>query len=51
MSPVEIIVIACAACFVVGVAVWAFLRKKKGKGCIGCDCSSCAGCGKKKQEK
>ena len=38
----EILVIVFAAAFVVGVAIWQIVRRKKGKGC--CDCSSCSAC-------
>lgn len=45
MSWVEILIIVLAAGFVLGVGVWQFLRRKKGKG--GCDCcSDCSRCGR-----
>ena len=40
----EICIIAAAALFVVGVAVFTFIRKKQGKGGCGCDCAHCSGC-------
>lgn len=44
MQPIEIVVIVISALFVVGVAVWALLRKRKGKSfCTGCD-GDCANC-------
>ena len=39
----EILLIVLAAAFVVGVAVWQIVRRKKGKG--GCDCcTECTHC-------
>ncbi len=40
----EILIIVVAAAFVVGVAVWSVVRRKKGKTDCGCGCSGCAGC-------
>ena len=38
----EILIIVLAAAFVVGIAVWQIIRRKKGK--VGCDCcSACSG--------
>ena len=37
----EILLIAAAAAFVIGVAVWRLVRKIQGKG--GCDCAHCSG--------
>ena len=31
MQAIEIVVIICSILFVIGVAVWAFIRKKQGK--------------------
>lgn len=43
MTWYEILVIVLATMFVIGVCVYSFVRKKKGKG--GCDCcSDCAHC-------
>lgn len=40
MGAVEIIIIVLAVVIVIGVSVYSFIRKAKGKsGC--CDCSSC----------
>lgn len=47
MGVTEIIIIAVSALIVaavIGVAVW---KKATGKGGCCCDCSACAGCGKK----
>ncbi len=44
MTAIEIIVIALAAAFVVGVIILSIVRKKQGKGSCGCDCANCQGC-------
>ncbi len=47
MSWWEILIIIAAAAFVAGVAVWSFVKRKKGKGgCADCcgNCCGCAGC-------
>lgn len=46
MQPIEIVVIVLCSVFVLGVCVWAFIRKKRGKsvcGCSECD-GNCAKC-------
>ncbi len=40
----EILVIALAAAFVIGVCIWQIIRKKRGKGGCDCGCSTCAHC-------
>ena len=49
----EILVIVLAAAFVVGVAVWQAIRRKKGKGGCDCcsDCAHCSHCTPKEQKK
>ena len=48
MQAIEIVVIICIILFVIGVAVWAFIRKKQGKST--CGCGECNGnCEKCKQ--
>lgn len=48
----EILIIVLAAAFVVGVAIWSVIRRKKGKTDCGCGCSGCSGCsGCKPKEK
>lgn len=54
MAWYEILLIAAAACFVVGVAAWRIVRRKQGKG--GCDCGrgcggNCPHCAQGKKEK
>lgn len=50
MAWYEILVIVLAGAFVIGVAVWQIVRKKKGKS--GCDCcGECSHCSRCKQEK
>ncbi len=39
----EILLIVCAAAFVIGVVIWQIIRKKQGKGGCDCGCSSCTG--------
>ncbi len=50
MSWWEALIIAAAAAFVVGVAIYSFVRRKHGKG--GCDCGCdhcrCGGCASRK---
>ena len=46
MQAIEIVVIICSILFVIGVAVWAFIRKKQGKSTCGCgecnvNCEKC----------
>ena len=43
VKPIDILIGVAAAAVVVGVIVWAIIRKKQGKS-ITCDCSSCDGC-------
>ena len=48
MPVIEIVVIVCSILFVLGVAVWAFIRKKQGKS--NCSCGECDGnCAKCKE--
>ncbi len=48
MQVIEIVVIVLSILFVLGVAVWAFVRKKQGK--TTCGCGECDGnCEKCKQ--
>ena len=42
MKPIDIIILVLAVAIVVGVTVYAIIRKKQGKS-VGCDCSSCNG--------
>ena len=54
MSPIDIVIIILAASIVVGTAVGAYIRKKKGKGGCGCGCVGCphsSVCASKKEEK
>lgn len=46
MQPIEIIIIVFSIVFVIGVCIWAFVRKRKGKSVCGCcDCNGdCAKC-------
>lgn len=44
MQPVEIVLIIACALIVVGVAVSAVVRKKRGKTGCGCDCADCGHC-------
>lgn len=46
MQPIEIVVIVLCMAFVIGICIWAFCRKKKGKSVCGCgecngDCAKC----------
>ena len=57
MSPIDVVIAVAAVAVVVGVTVWALVRKKQGKS-VGCDCASacngkCDGCHAchKKEEK
>ena len=43
IKPIDVIIGAVAAAIVLGVIVWAIIRKKQGKS-VTCDCSSCDGC-------
>lgn len=48
MEPVEIIVLVAAVGLVAFTIIFNIIRKRKGKGCCGCDsCPSAKHCGKK----
>ncbi len=46
MQTIEIVVIVVSVLFVIGVGIWAFVRKKQGKSTCGCgECDgNCAKC-------
>ncbi len=46
MQAIEIVVIVVSVLFVIGVGIWAFIRKKQGKSTCGCgECDgNCAKC-------
>ncbi len=46
MQAIEIVVIVVSVLFVIGVGIWAFVRKKQGKSTCGCgECDgNCAKC-------
>ena len=46
----DILIIVLLAAVVVFAAVRIVKNRKQGKGTCGCDCASCAGCDKMKQE-
>lgn len=55
MQTIEIVVIVVSVLFVIGVGIWAFVRKKQGKsacGCSECDgnCAKCRAAIKNAQE-
>lgn len=41
MQVIEIVVIVCSISFVIGIAIWSFIRKKQGKS--NCSCGECNG--------
>ena len=45
----DLLIVALLAAVVVFAAVRIVKRKKRGKGCCGCDCASCGGCAAMKQ--
>ncbi len=44
MTWYEILIIVLSAAFVLGVAAWQIIRRKKGKGGCDCGCNGCSGC-------
>ena len=54
VKAIDVIIGVGAAAVVLGVIIWAVIRKKQGKS-VSCDCSSCEGCQgacpKKQQDK
>ena len=51
MTWYEILIIAAAAAFVIGVGIYSIVRRKKGKGGCCSDCSHCTRCATEEKKK